>query len=190
MAVWAFAGRSLGTGIPGFRLHGKERRKMEDNIDKYTTHDFARIFADDIKEYLERGGSTEGLSATNVYNVLDGEHAEDIFSYTTNIVTAVNELVTESARSYFLKCHIRLQETSFAFGKDSLLEIRKQIAGDKRFGDWTFNEYVRYFALLSNLNIMSYRNVFKEMGDKPQMFKDIYMMVDMFKEGNRDGKDK
>ena len=53
---------------------------MEDNIDKYTTHDFARVFADDIKEYLERGDSIEGLSATNVYNVLDGEHAEDIFS--------------------------------------------------------------------------------------------------------------
>lgn len=68
---------------------------MADNIDKYTTHDFARIFADDIKEYHEKGVSIEGLSATNVYNILDGEYAEDIFSFTTNIVNAVRDFVTD-----------------------------------------------------------------------------------------------
>lgn len=31
-AVWTLGGRSLGTGIPGFRLHGKERRRWKTTL--------------------------------------------------------------------------------------------------------------------------------------------------------------
>ena len=38
---------------------------MEDAMDKYSTRDFAIIFAEGIKEYFGKGGSLDNLSATN-----------------------------------------------------------------------------------------------------------------------------
>lgn len=166
---------------------GKEEKRMADTIDKFATHDFARIFAEDIKNYLDKGGSIDNLSATNVYNVLDGKSEEDIFVFTKNTIKMVLKLRTEGVRMSFLRSQIKLQEDGFALGKDALPEIRHQIAGDKDFGRWDEIEYARYFALLSNINIMSYRNVFKELGDRGQLFKDVYMMVDLMKEGVKNG---
>lgn len=74
---------------------------MADTIDKFATHDFARIFAEDIKNYLDKGGSLDNLSATNVYNVLDGKGEEDIFVFTKNTIKMVLELRTEGVRMSF-----------------------------------------------------------------------------------------
>lgn len=161
---------------------------MADTIDKFATHDFARIFAEDIKNYLDKGGSIDNLSATNVYNVLDGKSEEDIFAFTKNIIKMVLELRNEGVRMSFLRSQIKLQEDGFALGKDALPEIRHQIARDKDYGRWDEIEYARYFALLSNINIMSYRNVFKELGDREQLFKDMYMMIDLQKTALEDRK--
>ena len=160
---------------------------MADTTDKFATHDFARIFAEDIKNYLDKGGSLDNLSATNVYDVLDGKGEEDIFAFTKNIIKMALELRTEGVRMNFLRSQIKLQEDGFAFGNDALPEIRHQIAGDKDYGRWDEIEYARYFSLLSNVNIMSYRNVFRQLGDKEQLFKDVYMMVDLMKEGVKNG---
>lgn len=88
----------------------------------------------------------------------------------------------------FLRSQIKLQEDGFALGKDALPEIRHQIARDKDYGRWDEIEYARYFALLSNINIMSYRNVFKELVDREQLFKDMYMMIDLQKTALEDRK--
>ena len=50
---------------------------MEKKLTEYTTHDFARIFANDINVYLEKGGSIDNLSATNVFNVVNDENEEE-----------------------------------------------------------------------------------------------------------------
>lgn len=127
---------------------------MEDTIDKFATHDFARIFAEDIKNYLDKGGSLDNLSATNVYNVLGGKGEEDIFTFTKNIIKMALEPRAEGVRMNFLRSQIKLQEDGFALGKDSLPEIRHQIFGNKDYGRWDEIEHARYFALLSNVNIL------------------------------------
>ena len=59
---------------------------MEKKLTEYTVHDFAGIFANDINAYLEKGGSIDDLSATNVFNVINDENAEDRFAFTKNVV--------------------------------------------------------------------------------------------------------
>lgn len=50
---------------------------MEKKLTEYTTHEFARIFANDINMYLEKGGSIDNLSATNVFSVIDDKDEEE-----------------------------------------------------------------------------------------------------------------
>ena len=44
-------------------------------------------------------------------------------------------------------------------------------------------EHIRYFALFSDINTMSYRNVFATMGDVSKFTKEKYMMIDLYKNG-------
>lgn len=161
-----------------------------DTKDKYYNHDFARIFAQDIYEYLERGGTVENISATNVFNVINGENEEDDFTFTKNVVTYALTFRSEDAQEYYLIRQIKIQEEAFAFDKETLPEMRKQIVGDKEYGRWDIEDYIRYFTLISNINIMSYRGTFKEMGDISNYLKSIYMFIDLWKEGVKNGKAK
>lgn len=88
---------------------------------------------------------------------------------------------TESMAISYLMKHISLQEGKFALNRESIPLLRNQIAGEKDFYRWDVIEYIRYFALISNINIMSYRNVFKKIGDVSQMAKDVYMMIDLWR---------
>ena len=63
----------------------------------------------------------------------------------------------------------------------TLSEIRKQIAWDKEYGKWKTIKCIRYFALLSNINTISYRNVFATMDDVSKFTKETYMMIDLYK---------
>lgn len=162
---------------------------MEKKLTEYTTHDFARIFANDINVYLEKGGSIDNLSATNVFNVVNDEDEEEQFTFTRNVVMSALSFRTEAMAIYYLMKHIKLQEGNFALSKDSLLLLRGQIAGQKDYYRWDVIEYIRYFVLISNINTMSYRHVFEKMGDVSQLIKDVYMMVDLWKGGIVNGEE-
>lgn len=96
---------------------------------------------------------------------------------------------TESMAIYYLMKHISLQEGNFALNKESIPLLRNQIAGEKDYYRWDVMEYIRYFALVSNINIMSYRHVFEKMGDVSQMAKDVYMMIDLWRGGAANGEE-
>ena len=49
-------------------------------------HDIARLFAEDVKRYVDIVGSTDDLSATNVYNVLGGYEQEDSFKESLKVI--------------------------------------------------------------------------------------------------------
>lgn len=183
------ARHGLGTGIPGFRFKRKEKNDMEKKLTEHTTHDFARIFANDINVYLEKGGSIDNLSATNVFNVVNDEDEEEQFTFTRNVVMSALGFRTEAMAIYYLMKHIKLQEGNFALSKDALPLLRGQIAGQKDYYRWDVIEYIRYFVLISNINIMSYRHVFEKMGDVSQLIKDVYMMVDLWKGGIANGEE-
>ncbi len=85
--------------------------------------------------------------------------------------------------------HIKLQEGNFALNRESLPLLREQIAGQKDYYRWDVIEYIRYFVLISNINTMSYRHVFEKMDDVPQLIKDVYMMVDLWKGGIANGEE-
>ena len=142
--------------------------------------------------YLEKGGSIDNLSATNVFNVINDDDEEEQFAFTKNVVMSALDFHTESMAIYYLMKHIKLQEGNFALNKESLPLLRKQIAGGKDYYKWDVIEYMRYFVLISNINIMSYRHVFEKMGDVSQLAKDVYMMIDLWKggipHGEEDGK--
>lgn len=89
----------------------------------------------------------------------------------------------------YLMKHISLQEGNFALNKESIPLLRNQIAGEKDYYRWGVMEYIRYFALISNINIMSYRHVFEKMGDVSQMAKDVYMMIDLWRGGAANGEE-
>lgn len=162
---------------------------MEKKLTEYTTHDFARIFANDINVYLEKGGFIDNLSATNVFNVVNDEEEEEQFAFTRNVVMSALDFRTEAMAIYYLMKHIKLQEGNFALSKESLPLLREQIAGQKDYYRWDVFEYIRYFVLISNINIMSYRHVFEKMGDVSQLIKDVYMMVDLWKGGIANGEE-
>lgn len=50
----------------------------------------------------------DDLSATNVYNILNGEGEKDIFAFTKNIIKMVLELRKEDVRMSFLRKQIKL----------------------------------------------------------------------------------
>lgn len=162
---------------------------MEKKLTEYTAHDFARIFANDINTYLEKGGSIDNLSATNVFNVINDDDGEEKFAFTKNVVMSALDFHTESMAIYYLMRHIKLQEGNFALNKESLPLLRKQIGGEKDYYKWDVIEYIRYFVLISNINIMSYRHVFEKMGDVSQLAKDVYMMIDLWKGGTPRGEE-
>lgn len=162
---------------------------MEKKLTEYTTHDFARIFANDINVYLEKGGSIDNLSATNVFNVVNDEDEEEQFTFTRNVVMSALDFRTEAMAIYYLMKHIKLQEGNFALNRESLPLLREQIAGQKDYYRWNVFEYIRYFVLISNINTMSYRHVFEKMGDVSQLIKDVYMMVDLWKGGIANGEE-
>ena len=98
-------------------------------------------------------------------------------------MSALDFFRTESMAISYLMKHISLQEGNFALNKESIPLLRDQIAGEK---DYYYRcdaiEYIRYFALISNINIISYRHMFEKMGDVSQMVKDVYKMIDFWRE--------
>ena len=139
--------------------------------------------------YLEKGGSIDNLSATNVFNVVNDEDEEEQFAFTRNVVMSALDFRTEAMAIYYLMKHIKLQKGNFALNKESLPLLREQIAGQKDYYRWDVIEYIRYFFLISNINTMSYRHVFEKMGDVSQLIKDVYMMVDLWKGGIANGEE-
>lgn len=180
---------ALEPGYPASASTKGRRNDMEKKLTEYIVHDFAGIFANDINTYLEKGGSIDDLSATNVFNVINDENVEDRFAFTKNVVMSALDFRTESMAIYYLMKHISLQEGNFALNKESIPLLRNQIAGEKDYYRWDVMEYIRYFALISNINIMSYRHVFEKMGDVSQMAKDVYMMIDLWRGGAANGEE-
>lgn len=106
---------------------------MEKKLAEDTTHDFARIFANDINVYLEKGGSIDNLSATNVFNVINDDEEDEQFAFTRNVVMSALVFRTEAMAIYYLTKHIKLQEGNFALSRESLPLLREQIAGPKDY---------------------------------------------------------
>lgn len=76
---------------------------MSDSIRKeLNPHDIARLFAEDVKRYADAVGSLDDLSATNVYNVLEGYEQEDSFKESMKDIERINKFETEFAKSEYL----------------------------------------------------------------------------------------
>lgn len=72
---------------------------MSDSIRKeLNPHDIARLFAEDVKRYADAVGSLDDLSATNVYNVLEGYEQEE----SMKDIERINKFETEFAKSEYL----------------------------------------------------------------------------------------
>lgn len=90
---------------------------MEKKLTECIVHDFAGIFAQDIKDYLGMSGSLGNFSVTNVYSVLDGGKEESDFSFAMNIIEIAMRFRTEATTEFFIKRHIKLQEDDSPSGR-------------------------------------------------------------------------
>lgn len=99
-------------------------------------HDIARIFAEDIKRYVDIVGSTDDLSATNVYNVFGGCEQEDSFKESLKVIEKANEFKTEFARDRDFLVTIDIHEKLLELDDESLKSIRKQICDKASIEDW------------------------------------------------------
>ena len=97
---------ALEPGYPASASTKGSRNDMEKKLTKYTAHDFVWIFANDINTYLEKGGSIDNLSATNVFNVINDESDEDRFAFTKNVLMSALNFRTESLTISYIYTNI------------------------------------------------------------------------------------
>ena len=107
-------------------------------------HDIARLFAEDVKRYVDIVGSADDLSATNVYNILGGYEQEDSFKESLKVIEKVNEFRTEFARDRYFLVTIAIHEKLLELDNESLKSIRKQICDLASIEDWDEKSLARY----------------------------------------------
>lgn len=156
---------------------------MSDSTKKaLNPHDIARLFAEDVKRYVDIVGSTDDLSATNVYNVLGGYEQEDSFKESLKVIEKVNEFRTEFARDRYFLVTIDIHEKLLELDSESLKSIRKQICDLANIEDWDEKSLARYAFLVMNLSIMKNRDYLKGFEGETEREKYIHLIFDKYLE--------
>lgn len=145
-------------------------------------HDIARLFAEDVKRYVDIVGSTDDLSATNVYNVLSGYEQEDSFKESLKVVEKANKFKTEFARDRYFLVTIDIHEKLLKLDNESLKSIRKQICDKASIEDWDEKSLARYAFLVMNLSIMKNRDYLKGFEGETEREKYIHLIFDKYLE--------
>ena len=178
-------GRNLGTGIPGFRFGGftdtKGDTAMSDSTKKeLNPHDIARLFAEDVKHYADAVGSLDDLSATNVYNVLEGYEQEDSFKESMKVIERINQFETEFAKAEFLLFTIRIHERLLELSEETIKSIRRQICDKEDIKEWDLRHLIRYTFLINNLSIMKNRDYLKRFEGETEREKFVHLIFDRY----------
>ena len=93
-------------------------------------HDIARLFAEDVKRYSDIVGSLDDLSATNVYDAINGYEKTDSFKESIKIIEKVNEFGTEYARDRYLLRAIDIHEKLLELGEEYAFKHIKEIINE------------------------------------------------------------
>lgn len=120
-------------------------------------HDIARLFAEDVKRYSDIVGSLDDLSATNVYDAINGYEKTDSFKESIKIIEKVSEFRTEYARDRYLLRAIEIHEKLLELGEEEIKSIRKQICERDDIEEWELEPLARYAFLIINLSMMKNR---------------------------------
>ena len=85
---------------------------MSDSIRKeLIPHDIARLFAEDVKRYADAIGPLDDLSATNVYNVLEGYEQKDSFKESMKDIERINSFIDDDVQIKILPDALKETET-------------------------------------------------------------------------------
>lgn len=161
----------------------KETGSMSDSTKKaLNPHDIARLFAEDVKRYVDIVGSTDDLSATNVYNVLGGYEQEDSFKESLKVIEKANEFRTEYVRDRYFLVTIDIHEKLLKLDSESIKSIRKQICDQASIEDWDEKSLARYAFLVMNLSIMKNRDYLKSFEGETEREKYIHLIFDKYLE--------
>ena len=154
---------------------------MSNSIKKeLNPHDIARLFAEDVKRYADVVGSLDDLSATNVYNVLEGYEQEDSFKESMKDIERINQFETEFAKSEYLLKSIRIHERLLQLNDESLKSISLQICQKDDIKKWDLDHLTRYAFLIINLSIMKNRDYLKKFEGETEREKFIHLIFDRY----------
>ena len=154
---------------------------MSDGIKKeLNPHDIARLFAEDVKRYADAVGSLDDLSATNVYNVLEGYEQEDSFKESMKDIERINQFETEFAKAEFLLFTIRIHERLLELSEETIKSIRRQICDKEDIKEWDLRHLIRYALLINNLSIMKNRDYLKRFEGETEREKFVHLIFDRY----------
>lgn len=145
-------------------------------------NDIARLFAEDVKRYVDIVKSTVDLSATNVYNLLSGYEQEDSFKESLKVIEKANEFRTEFARDRYFLVTIDIHEKILKLDNESLKSIRKQICDQANIEDWDEKSLARNAFLVMNLSIMKNRDYLKGFEGETEREKYIHLIFNKYLE--------
>lgn len=145
-------------------------------------NDIARLFAEDVKRYVDIVKSTDDLSATNVYNLLSGYEQEDSFKESLKVIEKANEFRTEFARDRYFLVTIDIHEKILKLDNESLKSIRKQICDQASIEDWDEKSLARNAFLVMNLSIMKNRDYLKGFEGETEREKYIHLIFNKYLE--------
>lgn len=137
-------------------------------------HDIARLFAEDVKRYSDIVGSLEDLSATNVYDAINGYEKTDSFKKSIKIIEKVSEFRTEYARDRYLLRAIEIHEKLLELGEEEIKSIRKQICERDDIEEWELEPLARYAFLIINLSMMKNRGYLQSFDGETEREKYIH----------------
>ncbi len=151
-------------------------------------HDIARLFAEDVKRYSDIVGSLDDLSATNVYDAINGYEKTDSFKESIKIIEKVNEFRTEYARDRYLLRAIDIHEKLLELGEEEIKSIRKQICERDDIEEWKLESLARYAFLIINLSMMKNRGYLQSFDGETEREKYIHLIFDKYLEVMANGK--
>ncbi len=151
-------------------------------------HDIARLFAEDVKRYSDIVGSLEDLSATNVYDAINGYEKTDSFKESIKIIEKVSEFRTEYARDRYLLRAIEIHEKLLELGEEEIKSIRKQICERDDIEEWELEPLARYAFLIINLSMMKNRGYLQSFDGETEREKYIHLIFDKYLEVTANGK--
>lgn len=151
-------------------------------------HDIARLFAEDVKRYSDIVGSLDDLSATNVYDAINGYEKTDSFKESIKIIEKVSEFRTEYARDRYLLRAIEIHEKLLELGEEEIKSIRKQICERDDIEEWELEPLARYAFLIINLSMMKNRGYLQSFDGETEREKYIHLIFDKYLEVTANGK--
>lgn len=156
---------------------------MSDSTRKeLNSHDIARHFAEDVKNYVKITGSLDDLSATNVYDSLRGYEKTDSFKESVKVIEKVNTFRTEFARDRYLIKTITIHETLLELDEDTIKAMRKDVCNRDNIEEWEVEELTRYAFLVMNLSMMKNRGYLQSLEGETARERYVHLIFDKYLE--------